>query len=58
MKTVDPQPQTIPTAKAEAVVRCLNLDPEDDWTYKVREVRPGHARIESYDETGTFVGEL
>lgn len=30
----------------------------DDWTYVIKEGRPGLYRVEAYDEDGEFVGCL
>jgi len=47
---------------AEAIVKTLNADKEDDWTYKVKidEKHTGStpATIEIYDEDGEFVALL
>ncbi len=48
------------TAEAIEVVKILNAEVEDDWTYEVVEVNAerGLSHIKVYDEDGFFLGNL
>lgn len=54
--TISHQAHAMDTARAERIARA-NAE-GDDWTYRVRELAPGRAVIDMYDDAGDFVGTL
>ena len=44
--------------RATELVKTLNADPSDDWTYQARPMGNHLYRIDCYDETNTYAGSL
>ena len=59
-KLLDRTPQLFSARRANELAKMLNMDYEDDWSYKACHdpAGTGQSFIKVYDETNTYIADL